>query len=509
LIEICLEVLLNHLRGGSTPSDVLIVLLEAVVTLAAVSCFPDRRNRPNIITSSREHPWLLLNMRNPALFGNWFEDTPSDCHKSLISLLFLVVYALIQRGSLTLVDQYIAIITEKDDLPLYASALTAVAPAIGDAELSFIAGMLVAPVSANHLLFKMLGQTLALPMIRILATAKSTVLENLLKSYDRHLGASENPDPNIFAILLMLSKSLSLSQIKQLEKLNLKLENPYSRRVARAIARLDIPDGSGLPMELCSNHRVNNMIAALSLLRYTSGRFTRYTESLLLASFLHSRELAISSVALEYYMETAVFYYTSSAPSWYLSRTGHAVFNPMLPDHQLRMGWRILEIFVNGFDDLSMEWRRTFTEGFFILSRQQLPQSQGDTGTNTPENELENILTWEYFHKEEQEPNFTDSEFSGLDWMAMAWSLHSSQESRSVPTVNEEFVLRALHKLLDAVPYHQIIPIIPKLSEFIQWFDDTDLLKYRRMISTRVKEAVRRYEEVLHKFDKFHCMLYI
>ena len=183
------------------------------------------------------------------------------------------------------------------------------------------------------------------------------------------------------------------------------------------------------------------------------------------------------------------------------------------------MGWQVLETFVNGFDNLPMEWRRRFAEGFFTLSRRLGPQSQGDAETYSPVMELEGILTWKYFHKAEQEPEFTDSEFSGLDWMAMAWSLHLWQQSDRegrlrylfAAGVNEEFVLSALCKLLDAAPYYQIIPIIPKLREFIQWFDDTDLPEYRLMISSRVKEAVRRHEEfeAFHRFDKFHCMLYI
>ena len=166
---------------------------------------------------------------------------------------------------------------------------------------------------------------------------------------------------------------------------------------------------------------------------------------------------------------------------------------------------------INSTQRLSVEWRRTFAEGFFALSRHPLPMSHKHTEPSTTESELKSILTWEYFHKEEQESEFTDSEFSGLDWVAMAWSLHLAQQSRSGPEVDEEFVLRALCKLLEASPYYQIIPIIPKFYEFTQWFDDTDLPEYRRMICTRVGEAVRRHEEfqVLHKFDKFQCMCYI
>ena len=146
--------------------------------------------------------------------------------------------------------------------------------------------------------------------------------------------------------------------------------------------------------------------------------------------------------------------------------------------------------------------------------------------SSTPESELEKILTWRYFNGKEQETELTDSEFSGLDWMAMAWSLHLSRQSGrkadsstegeaglqrlSGLAVDQEFVLRALCKLLNAAPYHQIIPIITKLREFVQWFDDTEISEYRHMISTHVERAVRKHEEFqkLHKFHKFHCEFY-
>jgi len=289
------------------------------------------------------------------------------------------------------------------------------------------------------------------------------------------------------------------------------------------VAQLDISDGSDVPMGVFHDHRVQNVIAALALLRYTQGKVTQYTESLLLASFLESQELAISSVALEYYMRTLISYPDPSAPSRHLSPAVSAAFNFILPDHQLRMGWTILEVFVNGFETLSVEWRRTFAEGFFTMSRRPLPRPWGDMESSTPESELERILTWEYFHEEEQEREFTDSDFSGLDWMAMAWSLHLSQQSRREiggqpqeevqsqgSSAPEEFVLQALCKLLEAAPYYQIIPIILKLCEFVEWFKDTDLPEYRGRISARIEE-VHRHEssQMCLRFRKFHCMWYI
>ena len=349
----------------------------------------------------------------------------------------------------------------------------------------------------------------------------------LLENYDLQLGASENPDPNFLAIMFMLSKHVPSDILEALKDVNLELKNPRLRLAARVVAGQDIPDGSGLLMGSFHEHRVQSMIAALSLLQYTQGTVSEYTEFVLLGSFLESRELCISSVAVEYYMKAARSYPGLPAPSYCLSTAVSATFNFILPDHLLWMGWKILDTFLDMFEALSVEWRRSFAEGFFTLSCRPLLRPRGDTESMTRESELEQILTWKYFHEEEQEPERTDSEFSGLDWMAMAWSLHLSQQSRTKkegsgqgnakllnlggPTVNEEFVLRALCKLLDAATPYQLIPIIPKLCEIIQWFDDTDLPEYHGMISTRIKEVIRMHEEFqkAHCFHKFHCMWYI
>jgi hypothetical protein len=505
VIETCLQVLLNQAPKWGYSSHPVTALLESVVTLAAMSCLPGAANRRKIFTNSRQRPWLPPNIRTPNLISTLFEGTPSDYHKQLISLLFLVVYGLMTEDNYTLTRHYFTITTERGGLTLCTSALTAVAPVMRGTELSIIVGSLVGYWE---------------PIYR----QRTGTMEELLKCYDHTLGTNQDPDPNILAILLILSKSLPSFYFVRIEKRAPELKNSWMRLVARVVTQLDIPDGSGLPVGLFCDHRVNNMIAASSLLRYTKGRFNQNTESLLLASFLPSQEFAISSVALEYYMKT-MSYSDPSAPPCYLSAAVSAVSNCMLPDHQLLIGWRILDIFMDQFETLSVEWQRTFAESFFILSRRPLPRPRGDMESSTQENELEKILTWEYFH-EEQTKELTDSDFSGLDWMAMAWSLHLSQHSvkrrgspgqgkvlsRGLggPTLTEESVLKVLCKLLDAAPYHRIVPIIPKIWELVQWFGDTEFPEYRQMISTQIREAVRMQQEfqMLHKFHKFHCMWY-
>jgi len=511
-IGICLPILMGHATkwGSNSPPDM--VLLEAVATLAAISCASDRANRLNILSSSRDHPWLLLNIRNANLISTIYGRTPPHNHKQLTSLLFLIVHALLCRESYALVAQYFTNITAKGDLPLYASALTAIAPSLTESGLCVIGRALVT----------LWTEDIELIFHEAYFYREEYLLGELFNSYDERLGASENPDPNIFAILLMLSHQSSSNMRGRMEDRLLDLKNPWLSLAARLMPQFNIHDVTGLPMGLSYDHQVHNMIAALYLLQYARGNVTNSTGSLL-ASFLQSPELPISSLALEYYMKTTISYSDPPAPSCSLSAAVSSAFTVMLSEEQLWRRWKLLDIFVSGFETLSVEWRRSFAEGFFTLSSRPLPKLREDMESSTPESELEAILTWEYFHAEEQEPELTDSQFSGLDWMAMAWSLHLSQQSRRNTAgsrqgkaqlqniigleVNEDFVFRALCKLLDAAPYYRIIPIIPTLREFIQWLDGPELPEYRSMISARMSEAVRRHEEVQihHRFRKFRC----
>ena len=517
LIGICLAILMHHATKWDLFNPPDIVLLDAVVTLAAISCSPEKANQLNILSSSRDYPWLLLNIRNTNLIPTLYQGSPSDNHKQLTSLLLLIVYGLLYRESFDLAVTYFIVITAQGDLPFYASALTAIAPAMTELGLSTMGKMLVTPRIRE----------VPLGLAGYILYDRATALEEMFNHYDEQLGVSENPDPNLLSILLIISKHMGSWEIYKLQNRNLDLRNSWLGLAARVIARRDIPDGFGLPIGLFYDHRLHIMISALSLLRYTEGNVTHYTESLLLASFLQSRELAISSVALEHYMRSIISYSNPPAPSCYLSAAVSSAFNVMLPEEQIWKRWTILDIFVGGSETLSLEWRRMFAEGFFTLSRRSLPRLRVDTESSTSESELEAILTWEYFHEEEQEPVLTDSHFSGLDWMAMAWSLHLSQHSgRKIassrqgksqmqnwtePVVNEEIVFTALSKLLDAAPYYLIIPIIPKLREFMQWFDDTEFPEYHSTTSAQVNEAVRRHEEfqMLHRFRKFSCIWYI
>ena len=508
VIDICLAVCSSQAPKWDFDSGPDVLILEAGLTLVAISRSPDRTYRLDILNNSRIQPWLLPNLRNPELIRGLVEDTPPRYQKQLFTLLFTILYALILRRSQALAEQYFAIITANGDFPLYTSALTVAAPIIGDVGLYAITRALVATwtrrITPGH------------SYTRRITVGKRL---ELLAGYDDQLGGSQNPDPNFLAILFLMSKDFVQWEAEAFQNSYPNLNNPWLRLTARVMGQLDIPDGSYISIELLHDHKVHTIIAAQSLLRYAEGRVTQYTESFLLASFLQSQEISISSLALEYYMKTITSYSEVSAPRQF-PHAVRAVFNFILPDHYLRVGWTILDIFLHRFDKLSVEWRRTFAVAFFTLLRQPLPKPRGRAETNTPEDELREILTWGYFHEEERTPEFTDTAFSGLDWMATAWSHHLSRQSRTrrrssahmwdprAPTVNKEFVLQVLCKLLDAAPYYLIIPIVPKLCEFVQRFNDAELPEYHRMISAQIEEALRRHQVSprLHRFHKFHCI---
>ena len=506
--KICLTILLHQAPKWNKLAPPNIVLIESVVTLVAISCSSNEGYQKEILTNSHQYPWLLLNLQNPGLISRIIENMNCSCDNEPISLLFLVLHALILRGSVNLAAQYLATISAKCDFLLCASALIAIAPALGDDGLSAIGGLLLAPQT------QFLTPEVNAVMSDDLQLEFS--YQSLFNNYDLQLGASQLPEPKSLAILLLLSKNLSRSIIDHLQNTDLQLTNRWLRLAANVIACLDIPDESDMDFEPFHDHQVHNMIAALSLLRYSKGKVNHHTarESLLLASFLPSREFIISSLALRHYLGTVTTYPDPPPPSCYLSGAIQAMFSPILPDNYLPQGWKLLREFMVGFEKLLFEWQHTFAEAFFTVPRRPLLRDNRQNGT--PVTELNEILAWDYFCKKEQDPEFTDQVFSGLDWMTMTWSLYLSQQSDTMTTVsaaqpqghgtgpvNERFVLWILCRLINRAPSHSIIPIIPKLHEFIGWFDSTELYYYKSRVSARIEGA----EQDCKNFRKFHCVV--
>ena len=387
------------------------IIFEAVVTFAALLFSKNQSYQREILARSRQHPWLLPNIRDPALISRMFEDADSRYHTQLISLLFLVYHYLKSSGSGILAARYFTIIAAKGDLSLHFSSLVMVAPAMPPSDIFRIVGFLVATQAE-------IGN----------GVHQGLDLDGIFKAYDKQLRVGQTPDPNVLATLLLVSKDLYPRQLGSFQDPNYR--NPWLTLTGRVIADLNIPYGLSTVVESFYDHKLCNMIAAQFLLRYIQGTVTQYTEPFLLATFLQSKEVTISSLALEYYMRTILSNNEPPArPPRYLSDAVQLVFNPDMPDDQLWMGWNILGIFVEGRNKLTLKWRQAFATAFFTLLHRQLPRLRGDPKKNKPIDGLGKILAWKYFHEAEHEPEFMNLESSGLDWMIAVWDVHLSCRS--------------------------------------------------------------------------------
>ena len=139
-VGVCLAILPYQSRKWTARNPPDIGLLETVITLVTISKSYSVVYKMEIRNSSRQHPWLLPNLRNPECISNLIGDPPSTCNTELIALLFLVLYALMLQRSNVLVARYFRIITAKGDFALYTSALTAVAPLMSEGGLSLLDG---------------------------------------------------------------------------------------------------------------------------------------------------------------------------------------------------------------------------------------------------------------------------------------------------------------------------------------------------------------------------------
>ena len=511
--KICLAILLHQAPKWNQMTPPNIMLIEAVITLAAISCSSNEIYQRKTLTNSHQHSWLLLNLRNPDLISRMTDEIDSNWREELISLLFLVIYALTLRGSKNLAELYLGIITARADFAFCASALSTIAPALGDDGFRVFRELLLAPRTQFLAPTAMSNDVSDFPHI-------GRSHQDLLNNYDLHLGASGSPDPKVAAILLLLFKGV---QIWGFEPLSLTLRNPWLWFVANVATYNDIPHTRSMDIRSFHDHRVHNMFGALSLLLCSQG-FTIYHlhgQFLFLTSFLEASHPAISCPILYHYM--GLFGANTPPQPCYFSGALRIVFNPVLPGHHLPRGWVILERLLHKFDDYPAQWRRAFAEAFFSLSRRPLLKGSKQKGTPGSNQEISDILTWEYFCEEEPEHELSDAEFSGLDWMAMAWSLHLSQPSGTKVTVsaqeknqppsheerwlNEQFILEVLCSLLDVAPDYSIIPNIPRLHEFVEWFDDSEHLSYKNAIYVRIEEAFHRDQEckMIYKFERFRC----
>ena len=340
--KICLAILLHQApKWNRVPPN--IMLLEAVVTFAAISCSSNETYQMKTLTNSHQHPWLLLNLRNPEVVSRMMDEISDGSREELIFLLFLVFYALTLRGSETLAEQYLAIITPKASFAFFASVLAAIAPAQGDNGFRAIGELLLSP--RTQFLTPIAGHSVSDDTSNFPQLRRSH--QDLFNSYDLQLGASELPDPKIAAILLLLSKDLSSGVQWQLQSLNLNLRNPWLQLAAYMIANSRIPNRFCMDIRASPDHRVYNMLGALSLPRYFgygSTTHRAWCERHIWTSFIGSMEPAISFLVLYSCMVSFDEFDLPLFSNYHGAL--HLLFNPTLPDHHFPKGWKILHKFM-------------------------------------------------------------------------------------------------------------------------------------------------------------------
>ena len=508
--QICLAILSHQVPSWylGAPST---LLLDAVVSLAAISCSSNEAYQMQTLTNCDQYPWLFLNLRNTNLIRRMIEEIDDSLREELISLLFLVTHALIRQDSGPLAERYIRVIAARVDFAFCASALAAIASRMRDDGLPEITDLLV--VARTEFLTSPAGGYIS-------------DFPEQFTEYGLLLKASESSDPKIAAILLLLSNSMRI-----------KGSHLFSRTLGNVATSHDSQNG-----KMCHDHRVHNMFGALSLLLCPHGDtiYQIHGQFPFLISFLEASDPAISCPVLYHYM--GLFGPITPPQSRVFSVALRVVFNSELPIHDLPRGWVILYRFLHEFDHYTVEWQQIFAEAFFGISRRSrlrsmtkrtlwlmmrgnkwhgtspVPLERSEWGTPGSIKEISNIITWEYFCEENPEQRLTNGEFSGLDWMEQAWLLHLSKPDGTKVTVStqeedghwsyeerclsEQFVLQVLWNLLDAAHYHFVIPIIPRLRKFVERFDDSEHFRCKSAISERIADALGE----CNKFKKLHCM---
>ena len=503
--KICLAILSHRVQKWYWKKTIDFLLLNAVVSFSSICCSSNEAYQIKTLKNWHQYPWLFVNLRNTDLIRRIIEEADDSSRKELISLFLLVTYGLIQLDSRPLAELYLGVITATGDFALWASALAVSAPCL-HLPWPYESGLL----AIIELLVVARTQFLASRAGTYTPEDMSDFPQQFTK-YGRLLEASETSDPNIAAILLLLSKGMPVREFLL-----------FVQTLRSVATSHDSPDGNSMDIRTCRDHRVHNMFGALSLLLcpYGATIYELHGQFPFLSSFLEASDPAISCPVLHHYME--MFGTVITPPPRRISDALRIVFNPILPGHHIPRGWIILNKFLHIFNDYPAQWRQIFAEAFFSQSRRALLKESREKGAPGSIQEVSNILTWQYFCEEEPEHKLSDGEFNGLDWMAMAWSLHLSQRFDTKVTVaaqekkhppsdeehwlNEQFVLQVLCRLLEAAQYHSIIPVIPRLREFLGWFDESEHFSYKSEISVKIEEAVRDQEwKMLYNFEKLHC----
>ena len=521
LIEICresLRSLIVDVENLATPEGGM--LADSAIILAADALLPvptlyDRRLQP-LLTERDQQPWTLQGLRSISLIVRVVESAYSAQYDPVLlqQFFFLVILFLVRRGSWILAITHLNLVTGDDRIGLWTPCLATFARTMTHSEVILGARLWMAhPRDRLSLIHEYNFQYT--PKI------EKDYLEDLFTTYDTKLADTDELDPGLLVALLS-NGTPRYSSSKGWLTIN-PLKHSWWYLAALTIVGDAIPDAH-VP-EVWNDHKTLNLIASrqLQLIHLRSTRSSPPQQLALVASFLQSQEFVIALFSLKLYIGMMNPNPPSGdlndpipvqSPPRHLTNSVRVVFNSTLPRQQILESWGVMQTLIGQWSSISADWQRAFATAFWVLAHRPLPRFNYEPADDVPEKVLRKVTTWDFFQAMQKEPEF--AECSGVDWFVALWRFwradehegengnlgENIQEGQPLGTdISGPLVLDALCKLLSATPDVLVIPLLPRIRNFIKGVDDDSTVVLRDPTLARLDDLWTL------KYARFSCNL--
>ena len=526
LVAICresLRSLIMDVEGFATPEGSL--LADSAIILAADSLLPlpplrDRQWQPLLLERERR-PWTLPSLRNTPLITRMVESSYSAEFDPVLlpsaqQFFFLLFLYLVRRESRVLATSYLDIIARNDRTPLRTTTLATLTSTMTHPEVILGARLRMAPLEDRAALIREYN-------LEYTPTIERDYLIDLFTTYDAQLGDTHDLDPALLVALLSNGTPSYSSITGWLTKNPLK--HSWWYLTALTIVGDAIPDDR-IP-EVWNDYRTLNLIASKQLQRIymRPARLSPPQHLPIVASFLQSQEFIIALLSLKYSIDMIEPISgpgdtnnptPASSPPRYLANSVRVIFNSNLSRQQLLQSWAVLKALMEQWSNIPADWKGAFATAFWPLSHRPLPRLKYEPGDGVPGNVLKWVITWDFVQAMENEPEF--AECNGFDWFLALWNLGRADEEHGgedgkpggkdqegapwdAAVISGPLVLDALCKLLSATQDVLIIPLLPRIRDFIQQIDHDMTIVLRDATLARLDDLCTL------KYTRFSCNL--
>jgi hypothetical protein len=500
-IDICHSILfcfIREKRRGEIPQVKGILLLNAVVTLAAIVLLPKNDDSlESICTGQKDSPWLLSSLRSPELLERMVGSAHSkEVLHSANQLFFLLFLLFLRRNSFVLASQYFDIIVRDDSFSHWTSMLAKHALHMGGSEIILVIRLLMTEKTQRLQLY--VDTAIDYPVVH------GTDIQDVLQRYDEQLEDSEDPDPAFLGAIL----SIDPKNIQNEEGVQPQLlKNSWCVLAAQAITKREISDQY---FQFQADHTLPSLITAAVLRGCDWYDFAKGGGFRFLASSLQFHEFRIVQKAFWNYI--VVMGDSALPPPEHLSNAVQIIFNHHLTLPELVEGWNILQKMLSQWELIQPKWQQAFARSFLPRTYRQLPQLREDLPIHTGLASLQRVFTWEYIQAMKDTPQIEDC--SGIDWFKKLSTITKESvkngEAPKLPLGAKKQDLEtvtlslpaALEKLVLATPIEVLIPLVPEIKEFISEFGMADAPHadtFKRILSSINERA---------HWQQFFCALY-